>query len=189
MEVKSQVFKYMRAAAAIIVAAVCFFASCSDNEKVGAIGDRKLVPSLHAKGVSTIISDSGVTRYRINAGEWLIYDRAEDPYWDFPAGLHLERFNPQLSIDAEMNAKKAIYYSKRKLWDLRDSVHAMNLEGERFDCNQMYWDEAKEIIYSDDTITIFQEDKKIVGKGFLSNQELTKYEIRNVMGVFPISEE
>lgn len=181
-------FEHMYAAAAFCVAAVCFF-SCSENETVNAIGDRSLVPSLHAKDVATVVSDSGITRYRINTPEWFIYDKAEDPYWDFPDGLHLERFNAKLSIDAEMNAKKAIYYTKRKLWDLRDSVHALNLEGERFDCNQLFWDEDKEIVYSDDTITIHQADKKIVGKGFLSNQELTKYEIRNVMGVFPISEE
>ncbi|MBP5457357.1 MAG: LPS export ABC transporter periplasmic protein LptC [Paludibacteraceae bacterium] len=180
---------YRHAAATLGVAAVCVFASCSDgNQTVDSVTDRAKTPSLRALDVHTVISDSGVTRYRMNAGEWLVYDRAEEPYWDFPQGIYLEKFTPQLEIDAELRSKYAIYYERKKFWELHDSVHAKNLNGEQFECKSLFWDETKELVYSDDTITIKQANKTIVGKGFKSNQALTKYEIRNVMGVFPVSE-
>ena len=172
------------------VTVLCFLASCSDRpEQVGAITDRANTPSLHATEISTVISDSGVTRYRINAPEWMVYDKAEVPYWDFPKGIRLEKFNTHLDVDAEIQSDYAIYYEKKRLWDLRDSVKAVNLEGEQFECDQLFWDENTEKIYSDSRIKITQKDKIIEGYGFESNQSLTKYVIRKPIGIIPMSEE
>ena len=174
----------------LFAAVICFLFSCSDRpEQVDAITNRAETPSLRATEVSTVISDSGVTRYRINTPEWLIYDKAEVPYWDFPQGIHLEKFDAQLNIDAEIQSNYAIYYDKKRLWDLRDSVKAVNTEGELFECDQLFWDENTEKVYSDSKIKITQKDKIITGYGFESNQSLTKYVIWKPEGIFPLSEE
>lgn len=172
------------------VTVVCIFLSCSDkNEQVDFVMDRENTPSLKATEVATLVSDSGITRYRINAAEWLIYDWAEVSYWDFPKGIRLEKFDENLNVVAEIQSDYAIYYDKKKLWDLRDNVKAMNLDGERFECDQLFWDENTEKVYSDSKIKILQKDKTIEGKGFESNQTLTKYVIKNTIGIFPISDE
>ena len=38
-----------------------------------AITERDSLPVMDTKGVMTLISDSGVTRYRINTEEWLVF--------------------------------------------------------------------------------------------------------------------
>lgn len=183
-------YNYIHVTVALFVTVICFLASCADRtEKVEAITDRANTPSLRATEVLTVVSDSGVTRYRINAQEWVIYDQAEVPYWDFPKGIRVEQFNTQLDVVAEIEGDYAIYYEKKRLWDLRDNVKAVNLEGEQFECNQLFWDENLEKIYSDDSIKITQKDKIIEGYGFESNQSMTKYVIRNTIGIFPMSEE
>lgn len=48
-----------------------------------AITERDSLPVMDTKGVMTLISDSGVTRYRINTEEWLVFDRKNPPYWAF----------------------------------------------------------------------------------------------------------
>ena len=48
-----------------------------------AITERDSLPVMDTKGVTTLISDSGITRYRVNTAEWLIYDRKNPPYWAF----------------------------------------------------------------------------------------------------------
>lgn len=48
-----------------------------------AITERDSLPVMDTKGVTTLISDSGITRYRVNTAEWLIYDRKKPPYWAF----------------------------------------------------------------------------------------------------------
>jgi len=182
-------YKHTQITVAIVATVICFVASCSEKpEQVEAITDRAATPSLRATEVSTVVSDSGITRYRMKTPEWLIYDRAEVPYWDFPQGIHLEKFDTDLNVDAEIHSKYAVYYDKKRLWDLRDSVTAVNLEGERFECNQLFWNEITERVYSDDSIKITQKDKIIKGLGFESNQSLTKYVIRRPTGVFPLEE-
>ena len=61
-------------------AMVLLLPSCSDsNEKVGPeIGERDSLPTLKSIGVSTLISDSGVIRYKIISEDWYIYDK-KDP--------------------------------------------------------------------------------------------------------------
>jgi hypothetical protein len=68
-------------------------------------------------------------------------------------------------------------------------VKATNLDGEHFECDQLFWDENTEKVYSDSRVKITQKDKIITGYGFESNQALTKYTIRKPEGIFPLSEE
>jgi LPS export ABC transporter protein LptC len=119
----------------------------------------------------------------------LIFDQAEVPYWEFPKGIRLEKFDSRLNVDSELQSNYAIYYDKKRLWDLRDSVKAVNAEGEHFECDQLFWDENTERVYSNSRIKITQKSKIIEGVGFESNQALTQYTIRNPTGIFPLSEE
>ena len=137
-------------------------------------------------GVTTFISDSGITRYKIIAEEWCIFDKKEPPYWAFEKGVYLEKFDSLFRIDASIKADTAYYYEKKKLWELRTNVSIRNLKGDKFDTELLFWDEKKEEIYSDKYIRIEQEDKTITGYGFESNQELTEYTIKNTTGIFTV---
>ena len=170
------------------MAVICFFISCSEKNEVVDVAERSAMPRLSATDVVTLVSDSGVTRYRVNAKVWKVFDKADDPYWDFPDGIHFDKFDPNMEVDAEIESKIAIYYTDRKLWDLKDSVHAMNLDGEHFECDELFWDEKEKKVYSNGRIKITQKDKIIYGKGFESNQTFTKYMIKRPEGVFPIEE-
>ena len=48
-----------------------------------AITERDSLPVMDTRGVTTLISDSGVTRYRVNTEEWLIFDKKKPSYWAF----------------------------------------------------------------------------------------------------------
>lgn len=154
-----------------------------------AILDRKKMPLLEAEDVTTLISDSGITRYRITAPKWLIYDKADTPYWEFPKGVYLERFDLDLKADASVKADYAYYDETSKRWMLKGNVKAMNLDGETFDAPLLFWDQNTETVYSDSAIEITRHDLIIKGYGFTSNQQLSKYTIHNPTGVFPIDEE
>ena len=175
---------------AAFYAAVMFvlFPACSGKDKdlAEAITQRDSLPSMKSLGVTTFISDSGITRYKIIAEEWCIFDKKEPPYWAFEKGVYLEKFDSLFRIDASIKADTAYYYEKKKLWELRTNVSIRNLKGDKFDTELLFWDEKKEEIYSDKYIRIEQEDKTITGYGFESNQELTEYTIKNTTGIFTV---
>jgi len=172
----------------IVFVIIC---GCSGNKPViqGKVTDRAKTPSLNAFEVTTIISDSGITRYRITTPEWYIFDKADRSHWLFPKGLHFDRFNTKYEVDAQIDCKWAIYYDKEKLWTLRDSVRCRNLSGETFSTDLLNWNEITQMIYSDAAITITKKTMIINGIGFESNQMLTKYHINKVTGILPVDSE
>lgn len=156
--------------------------------KVEAVDNRSSMAVLEARDVMTLISDSGVTRYRIQSPRWMVYDKADTPYWEFPEGIYLEKFNENLTSDASIEADYAFYNEPAQLWTLRGNVKAINLEGEQFETPLMFWDQKSETVYSDSSIVITRDMSVIKGMGFRSNQSMTEYTILRPTGVFPIEE-
>ncbi len=164
--------------------------SCSGKEKhlADPVGERDSLPSMQTRGVSSLVSDSGVIRYKILAEEWLVYDKRNPSKWAFEKGIFLEKFNDSMQVDAQIKADTAYYYDKQKLWDLRGHVAVRNQRGEKFDTYQLFWNQNTQQVYSDKFIRIQQEDKVITGYGFKSNQQFTDYVIHNTAGIFPVEE-
>ena len=177
---------------AAFLAAVMFvlFPSCSGKDKklTDAISENDTLPSMRSLGVTTLISDSGITRYKIIAEEWLIHDKKNPPYWAFEKGVYLEKFDTLFRIDASIKADTAYYYEKKKIWELKGHVQILSQRGDKFQTDLLFWDEKKEKVYSDKFIQIEQEDKIIKGYGFESNQDLTEYEIKNTTGIFTVED-
>ena len=177
---------------AAFLAAVMFvlFPACSGKDKklTEAISKNDTLPSMKSLGVTTLISDSGITRYKIVTEEWLIYDKKNPPYWAFEKGVYLEKFDTLFRVDASIKADTAYYHEKKKLWELRGHVQILSQRGDKFQTDLLFWDEKKEKVYSDKFIQIEQEDKVIKGYGFESNQDLSEYEIKNTTGIFTIED-
>ena len=177
---------------AVFYAAVMFvlFPGCSRSGKniTDAVLERDSLPSMTSLGITTLISDSGITRYKIITEEWSIFDKKNPPYWAFEKGIYLEKFDTLLHIDASIKADTAYYYEKKKLWELKGNVQIHSQRGDKFETSQLFWNEKSKSVYSDKFIKIEQEDKTITGYGFESNQELTEYVIKNTTGTFIIED-
>ena len=167
------------------------FSSCSGKKKElgDAITERDSMAGMDTRGVTTLVSDSGVTRYRINTEEWLVFDRKNPPYWAFEKGVYLEKFDSIFQVEASIKADTAYFFNKEELWKLMGNVHIQNLKGEQFDTELLYWDQRTQRIYSDEFIRIEQPDRIITGHGFESNQQMTVYTIRKPEGIFYVDEE
>ena len=177
--------------ASIALVLALFVSSCGRGSEVQhdtETQSREQVAVLLTDTVSTLISDSGITRYRIEAPQWLMYDRTEPPYQEFPSGIYLEQFDQDLSVQASLKADYAYYDEQAQQWTLRGNVHALNRKGEQFDTPELKWDQATHRVYSDTTIHITREKSIIEGVGFDSNEEMSKYTILNPTGVFPVED-
>ena len=94
----------MRRLPYFVVSAVCVLAlwSCREERKVD-ISSRlhpEKMPTMFTRNVSTLISDSGVTQYKIVAPVWYVYDEADTPYWHFPEGLYLRKYDRKFNVIA-----------------------------------------------------------------------------------------
>ena len=137
-------------------------------------------------GVSTVISDSGHIRYRINADEWFVYSKRQPPYWAFEQGLYLEQFDTLMNVESTIKCDTAYYFNEAKLWKLAGNVNMKNPKSQHFYTDLLYWDQNKKLIYSDAYIRVEQEDQITEGVGFSSNQDLSVWQIRNTKGIYTV---
>ena len=72
--------------------------SCTQETKVDISSNIRpeKMASMVTHNVNTLISDSGVTQYKIVAPVWYVYDEADTPYWSFPKGLYLQKWRQWL---------------------------------------------------------------------------------------------
>ncbi|NLX66000.1 MAG: LPS export ABC transporter periplasmic protein LptC [Bacteroidales bacterium] len=165
--------------------------SCKDkNDNLVAFTyDPDSVPTLITRTTSQLISDSGITRYRIVTDLWKVFDKAEEPYWYFPEGIYFEQFTPDFEIEATVEADTAWYYNVKDLWKLKRNVHVENRQGEQFDSEELFWDGKNEKVFSEAYIEIKGGLTELKGYGFESNQTMTDYRIfRPHDGKLPFSE-
>lgn len=168
------------------------FSACSrkKTDMGEAIAERDSLPVMLTRDVTTYISDSGVTRYKVIAEEWAVFDRKRPPYWAFEKGVYLEKFDSLFQADASIEADTAYNFYNDKLWKLIGNVHIQNIEGDKFDTDLLFWNEKTQRVYSDAFIRIDQpgRDRIITGYGFESDQQMTNYTIKDVVGIFYVDD-
>ncbi len=72
-----------------------------------AITDRDSMPVMVTHGVSKLISDSGVVRYKVIAEEWRVFDKTNPQRQEFPKGLFLLRYDKRFNVDLYITADTA----------------------------------------------------------------------------------
>ena len=120
-------------------------------------------------------------RYQIAAGS-----PSDSPYIEFPKTLHIDFFNDSMVKESQVDAK----YGKYREWEnkvfLKDSVVVINvLKGDTLRCEELWWDQTKELIYTDVPVHIRKPDEKIDGSGLVADQNFSHWTIRNAKG--PVS--
>ena len=175
---------------AVVVMLLLFMASCGKENKevVEVTFDPENTYTLRTTDVSSLISDSGITRYRMNAKEWLVFGKAKEPYSYFPQGVYVEKFDSLFNVEASVKADTAYYWDKKGLYKLIGHVSRLSQEGKKLDTSILYFDQKEDQIYTDEYFELEEGDKIITGIGFKSNQNMTKYKIFNSQGTFPVSD-
>ncbi len=181
----------MRKAALSMVASVVLAIAaggCTEERKVDISKNLHPgnMPSMVTHNVNTLISDSGVTQYKIVTPVWYVYDQVDTPYWYFPKGLYLQKFDPQFRVTATVAADSARFFRVQKLWKLEGNVEMTKAPKDLFLSPRVFWDQRRQRLYSDTFIHIENSTHVLEGTGFESDERLTKYRILRPTGIFPV---
>ena len=148
-------------------------------------GDGETTPTMATTDVSTLISDSGYTKYHVTTPLWQMFEDAEEPFWRFPQGLELEQYDTDMRTHSTVVCDSAVYYSRKKLWRLDGDVVMVNTQADSFLTQQLFWDQNSRKIYSDSFIHIVRTDRTIEGYGFESDQSMLYYTVNRPTAILP----
>lgn len=160
--------------------------SCSEEKEhlAPAIHDRDSVSTMVSYGVNTLISDSGVIKYRIVTERWDVNQTRQPSRWTFIKGIFMEQFDEQFNIQGYIQADTAWYYDKKKLWELRGRVRVRNVRGMRFYGEELFWDGISHEMYSNKFSRLITPERTLVGTYFRSDERMTHYTVSNSQGSF-----
>ena len=166
------------------------FCSCDEDapDTAPAVVMRDSIPVMITRGVSKLISDSGVIRYKIVAEEWEVYDRTNPPRQVFKKGIFLKKFDEKFRVELYITADTAYWYNQN-LWELRGRVYIKNQNGTKFRTEELFWDMEKHRVYSNKYMHIITPTRELEGDRFWSNEQMTDYEIFNSAGTVPVPDE
>ncbi len=161
-------------------------ASCEGQKEhtAPAVHDRDSASMMISYGVNTLISDSGVIKYRIVTERWEVNTVRNPSRWIFEKGLFFEQFDEKFHVQSYIQCDTAYYYDQKKLWELRSRVSILTKDGLRFTSQQLFWDQASHELYSDVPSRLVTPDRTLEGTYFRSDERMTRYYVSNSRGSF-----
>ena len=168
----------------VLLTASYAMVSCSEEREhtAPAIPDRDSVPVMTTYGVNTLISDSGVIKYRIVTERWEINENRKPSRWTFNKGILLTQFDLKKHVVGYIQCDSAVYFDKDRRWELRGRVRILTAQGLNFYSNELYWDERNHEMWSYSYSHLKTPDKELQGNWFRSDEQMTNYEIRQTKG-------
>lgn len=168
-----------------LLLALCV-ASCSQNREhtASAVEEKDSVSMMISYGVNTLISDSGIIKYRIVAERWDVNTVRNPQRWTFITGIFMEQFDENFNIKAYVYADTAWYYDKLRLWELRGRVKVRNVNGMVFRGEELFWDGSKHEMYSNKYSRVTTPERDLAGTYFWSDENMEKYTVSNSKGSF-----
>ncbi|MFM9944952.1 MAG: LPS export ABC transporter periplasmic protein LptC [Bacteroidia bacterium] len=163
---------------------ILFATSCQkDPEKVKKVS--KIISSIgveKATDVAINYTDSGFLKAKIFSPLIERYPQKAEPYMEMKKGVRGFFYNKAGEAESSLTANYAISYENKKIIEVRNNVKVKNIRAEELETEKLIWDQRREIIYTDNFIKIKTPDEILYGTGFESNQNFTRYRIKNLTG-------
>ena len=160
----------------------CFFVNaCSNNYQEVQDLAKKPLPVDKATNVESYLSQDGIVKAKLIAPLMIRSAVSDTPKTEFPRSLHVD-FYDSTKIQSKLFAKYGLYYTNKRLVFLRDSVIVFNMQGDTLRCEELWWDQNKELIYTSVPVHIRKPDEQIDGTGLVADQNFTHWTITNAKG-------
>ena len=169
----------------LIIIVTGLILSCENRIPQIAKSDLLILPTVTGRDVETVLNDSGRIQLILSSPLVEQYDKADNPYSEFRSGLNVIIYNGQKDPVGSVSAK----YGKctnNNLWELKDSVVVINESNEKLETEVLFWNQEKDLIYTDRFVKITGEDQITQGIGFESDSHLTRRRIQKVTATITI---
>jgi LPS export ABC transporter protein LptC len=183
--------KLSRRILSVVIIVLAGFPLISCERKIEQIkkADIESLPSQIVKDFVTTYTDSARKQLVMSSPLLEYYSNHNPVYSEFRFGIKVIFYDGHPDPVGTLSSKYARYEEQRKLWELKDSVIAINEKKERLETELLYWDQDKNSVYTDRFVKITSEDQIIMGTGLESDPRFTKWRIRNVSAQFYIKDE
>jgi LPS export ABC transporter protein LptC len=167
----------------------CFFVfSCENDEReIKELTESKTMIE-EARDIESYLSQDGEMKARLKA-PLMLRVMVDSLYIEFPKTLHIDFFDSTQEVQSWVDAKYGKYYENHNKAFLRDSVVVINTLGDTLKCHDLWWDQNRQIFYTDQYAIYHSKDRQIYGgKGMEASQDLKTIIFKQPTGTVKVSD-
>lgn len=157
-----------------------FFACENDQKAIDDITHPKAMTE-EAKNIETYLSQGSMLKAKLWA-PYMIRSSSDTTYVEFPKTLHVNFFDSTGKVDSHLDAKYGKYYESLNKVYLRDSVLVYNLQGDSLRSPDLWWDQNKQLFYTEKNVWVRRQGTVLYGKGMDSKQDLSDIHLKQTTG-------
>ncbi len=134
------------------------------------------------ENIRRIYSEEGLIKIKVEAPIEYIYQN-EDVF--YPKNFRITMYNPSGSITTTLTADSGRFERVSKLYHAYGNVEVINHQQEqKVNTPELHWNQFKREIYTEKEIAIKTPTETLYGIGMVSNEEFSKYKIKQPTGNF-----
>jgi LPS export ABC transporter protein LptC len=102
---------------------------------------------------------------------------------EFPKGIYLEFYTEEGTLESTLKANNAYFFKEQNQWRGRGKVEVKNIaKNEQLNTEELFWKPAEQKIFTEQFVTIKQQEDVIYGTGLDAKQDLSDYVITKPYG-------
>jgi LPS export ABC transporter protein LptC len=185
-KLERQIKRYFNAAALLM--SCCFVCSCENTQEDIDRLTKTVTMQEEAINIESYISQEGKMKAKLKA-PLMLRVMTDTQYVEFPRSLHVDFYDDSTRIETFLDSKYGKYFEKLNKVYLRDSVVVITLKGDTLRCHDLWWDQNKEMFYTDSVATYRSPGNDITGgKGMEATQDLKMVKFKVPLGTFNIND-
>jgi LPS export ABC transporter protein LptC len=175
--------------------AMLFFAACeNDINKINAISNNQSIRAVDSTtDVDVVYSDSARVKLHMTSPLLLHHDDLKHPekaYEEMPHGVRIVFYDTTRKESGTIVADSAIQHTKAQIIEFHKNVVATNPAGDTYRSDELIWDQAKKIIYSNKPVQLTTHQGNVMnGMPFTSDEKLTQPKFGHATGLIHVTED
>lgn len=164
------------------------FAACENSQSEIEALNKKSLMTDEAVKIESYLSQGGKLKAKLTA-PLLIRVQADTVYAEFPKSLHVDFYNDFKIVETWLDSKYGKYYESLNKVYLKDSVRVISLRKDTLYCKDLWWDQNRQIFYTDKIALYRSPTQRLDGKfGLEATQDLKTVTFKNVDGEIQTAE-
>jgi hypothetical protein len=150
------------------------FSGCENDKKIIDALTEKVVMQEQATDIVSYLSQDGKVKARLKS-PLMIRVLGDTIYAEFPRTLHVDFFDDSAQVETWLDSKYGKYFETLNKVYLRDSVVVINVNGDTLKTPELWWDQNRQLFYTDKPSEYLTRDKKLYPKnGLEATQDFSR---------------
>ena len=170
---------------------IAMLPSCkNDVQTVLSLDVVDTLPEMTARDVEILYSEKARVQIKLVSPYMVSTIEENEPVMLFPQGFTVYFYDSAMNLQSKITADYGISYENKKLMEARHNVVVENLQkNEMLNTEELFWDRAKQKIYSDKFVKLTTDGQVVTGDGLTSEEPFDDVFISNTKGLLELKEE